>query len=152
MATRSLVGLYDSKDKNKLRLTYCHWDGYPRGVGETIFVNYRRIGDARKLGEFLVSVPEGWSQLADTDFTQEKVSKENRDRKKDAGKPIYYDEGDPPFLITSLREARMSGCKYIYLVNPFTEELDIYEVVYERIVKVQKNQPKSGEIWYHINL
>jgi len=37
MATRSTIGM---RTEDGIRAVYCHWDGYPEGVGETLKVAY----------------------------------------------------------------------------------------------------------------
>lgn len=39
MATRSFIARYDL-DKNEYTAIYCHWDGYPEGVGFTLRDHY----------------------------------------------------------------------------------------------------------------
>jgi hypothetical protein len=38
MATRSLIGVNLNSEITKI--IYCHWDGYPSGVGQTLVENY----------------------------------------------------------------------------------------------------------------
>ena len=38
MATRSLIGVNLNSEITKI--IYCHWDGYPSGVGKTLMENY----------------------------------------------------------------------------------------------------------------
>lgn len=60
MATRSLIGI--RLPSGNLRGIYCHWDGYPSGVGKTLKENYTegnrveqllKLGDISELGESL---------------------------------------------------------------------------------------------------
>ena len=43
MATRSFIAKYDH-DKNEYTAIYCHWDGYPAGVGVTLRDHYNSSG------------------------------------------------------------------------------------------------------------
>ena len=61
MATRSLIGI---KMSDVVKTIYCHWDGYPSGVGQTLVNNYNtpeivdeliELGDLSSLGETPVS-------------------------------------------------------------------------------------------------
>jgi len=61
MSTRSLIG---KKVGGNVRYIYCHFDGYPTGVGETLKNHYNtdekvdallNMGDASSLGETLES-------------------------------------------------------------------------------------------------
>lgn len=58
MSTRSRIGLL-SPDGSVMSV-YCHWDGYPSGVGQCLLENYRTVkdvvslmrnGDIQSLGE-----------------------------------------------------------------------------------------------------
>ena len=43
MATRSFIAKYDH-DTNEYTAIYCHWDGYPQGVGVTLRDHYNASG------------------------------------------------------------------------------------------------------------
>jgi len=43
MATRSFIAKYDT-DANEYTAIYCHWDGYPEGVGFTLRDHYTSSG------------------------------------------------------------------------------------------------------------
>lgn len=47
MATRSLIGL--TKEDGKIQVIYCHWDGYPSGVGLQLALNYKDVETIQKL-------------------------------------------------------------------------------------------------------
>lgn len=47
MSTNSMIG-YQRKD-GKVRAVYCHWDGYPLGVGTTLLENHDSAREARRL-------------------------------------------------------------------------------------------------------
>lgn len=49
MATRCNIGIYN-KEKRELKLTYCHFDGYLKGVGYTLLENYK---DEEKINELI---------------------------------------------------------------------------------------------------
>ena len=66
MATRSLIGI--EKDNGVVEAIYCHFDGYPAGVGKTLYEHYNnperikqllRLGDMSTLGEFLSEEEKG---------------------------------------------------------------------------------------------
>lgn len=70
MATRSNIAILkpaDSKGKHVVEFIYCHWDGYPDGVGKTLQEYYQdteKVEKLIKLGDisFLekeVDIPEG---------------------------------------------------------------------------------------------
>lgn len=49
MGTRSLIG-YERSDGTVIH-TYCHWDGYPAGVGAQLVKNYAEEYQARQIAE-----------------------------------------------------------------------------------------------------
>ena len=62
MGTRSYLGILESSDglNKKVRFIYCHYDGYPEGVGRTLVNHYYSpfkveqliaLGDLSALGE-----------------------------------------------------------------------------------------------------
>jgi hypothetical protein len=58
MATRSTIGI---KEGDTVRAIYCHWDGYPSGVGLGLIDNYNSKAQA----EALISLG-GFSSLMET--------------------------------------------------------------------------------------
>lgn len=65
MATRSRIGIQD--ESGVVRSIYCHWDGYPDGVGATLKEYYSNrqklnmlinLGDISILGENVATVDE----------------------------------------------------------------------------------------------
>jgi hypothetical protein len=69
MATRSRIGieLTDAFGNKQVKSIYCHWDGYPEGVGKTLIEHYQdrqKVSDLMYLGaiSFLepsIEKPEG---------------------------------------------------------------------------------------------
>ena len=65
MATRSRIGM--EQPNGEVRSIYCHWDGYPEGVGATLQEHYTNpekvaaliaLGDISSLGRFVdVNIP-----------------------------------------------------------------------------------------------
>ena len=65
MATRSRIGM--EQPNGEVRSIYCHWDGYPEGVGATLKEHYTNpekvealiaLGDISVLGRFVdVNIP-----------------------------------------------------------------------------------------------
>jgi hypothetical protein len=47
MATRSFIALKESD--SSYTSVYCHWDGYPEGVGQTLKESYSNIEDVKTL-------------------------------------------------------------------------------------------------------
>lgn len=55
MSTRSRIGIEDHN--GRVRSIYCHWDGYPEGVGKTLLEHYAdpsKIEELIKLGSISV--------------------------------------------------------------------------------------------------
>lgn len=48
MGTRSRIGLLNEKT-NIVTSIYCHWDGYPEGVGEVLVTSYVEVAKIRRL-------------------------------------------------------------------------------------------------------
>jgi len=69
MGTRSFVGIYD--DDGGWVARYCHWDGYPRGVGKSLWDNYQKNfkGVLGAMTKILLDEKVGWSSLAASDLT-----------------------------------------------------------------------------------
>lgn len=49
MATRSLIGIRNPN--GTITYVYCHWDGYPDGVGKTLKESYTDLADVDQLLE-----------------------------------------------------------------------------------------------------
>jgi hypothetical protein len=74
MATRSFIARYNP-DTNDYTAIYCHWDGYPEGVGVTLRDHYTTdnkvqelitLGDISSLGDTLKET-ESYKMRGDTD-------------------------------------------------------------------------------------
>ena len=50
MATRSRIGLM--LEDGTIKHSYCHWDGYPTGVGKTLLEHYSNIEKVKELLSF----------------------------------------------------------------------------------------------------
>ena len=108
MATRSYIGRL-TEDK-QVFFVYCHFDGYPSGVGTTLRENYDRPEDVIKLlsfGDISVLAP-----------TVEQSFFYGRDRKEPGTEQqqITYDE----FMSESI--------EYRYLFDEYIEEWSCYNM------------------------
>lgn len=59
MATRSAIGYI--RPDGSIRAVYCHWDGYPAGVGKILREHYtdpKKVAKLLKLGELSALGPE----------------------------------------------------------------------------------------------
>jgi hypothetical protein len=55
MGTRSRIGVRNTDET--VDYIYCHWDGYPKGVGATLvehYANFNRVNELMKLGDLSV--------------------------------------------------------------------------------------------------
>ena len=59
MATRSAIGI--KSENGTIKAIYCHWDGYPEGVGAGLVENY----NSKEKAEELISLG-GFSSLMET--------------------------------------------------------------------------------------
>lgn len=101
MSTRSFIGI--KEPDGKVRGIYCHYDGYPEGVGRTLTENYTDptktfnllgLGDISSLGETLRST-EAYA----------------RDRGEAKAAPIWFDSLDD---VKATAADRM-GVEYAYV-------------------------------------
>jgi len=105
MSTRSVIA---RKTESGFRGVYHHWDGYPSGLGQTLF-NVRRWvfgGDTNSMLAYLIDAhPAGWSTV-------------NGCRWFDARPRCYChnDRNEPPCEMTEAN-ASGSGCEYVYVFD-----------------------------------
>jgi hypothetical protein len=110
MSTRSCIG---RKTKSGFEAVYHHWDGYPSGVGQTLFQIRKSHfkNDTKKMVNFLLSKP-GWSTInKDWDMP---VAEMDSDKVEDGG-PIYYDASRADQELLTNKNASGSGCEYAYI-------------------------------------
>jgi hypothetical protein len=113
MSTRSYIGI--EKEDGKVRYIYCHFDGYPSGVGSILSDHYREIPKIISLID-LGSI----SELGDT---IESTVAYSRDRKEP------FDENRPGccYNISHFEEVfKGSGISYAYIYQPEKNEWTIY--------------------------
>lgn len=87
MSTRSRIGIEDG-ETGKVRSIYCHFDGYPMGVGRTLVEHYRNRDKVEELIE-LGSISILGAEIG------EKQDFDNRDREKDWTLAYGRDRGEP---------------------------------------------------------
>lgn len=138
MSTRSVVAFKTPDGRFIGR--YCHFDGYPSGVGKTLFDAYRaHFGrDLAKLRKFLIDDhPAGWSSLTGADFSKrpgytDPVKRINR-RANTPERAQCYCHGDrhegrsdwtPDML-------ERTPVPFVYLFDPVRATLEIREAEYE---------------------
>ena len=90
MSTRSCIAR--TTGEGTFRGVYHHWDGYPSGLGVTLFHLYRNHfnKDLNAMLEFLIDQhPAGWSTINGADFKLPAGFQEPKYRKKRNGDPDY---------------------------------------------------------------
>ena len=119
MATRSTIGVLNGD--NSVTSIYCHWDGYPEGVGATLHEHYtatETIANLMALGDL--------SALGDTIGTQKEFNTSSlngeclaygRDRGETWATARTY--GSPEEWMTA---RRIADCEYGYLWDGITWE------------------------------
>lgn len=141
MVTRSLVGV---GTLTEFTARYCHNDGYPHCVGETLLENWEKWDyDSIRLGQFLLSTRVGWSELADCDFDLEPSWH------RSVPHPRWYDDrdGDDPYT----QDNDLAGIDFLYLIDPKTDTLRSFAIdLYGSITPLEehdapKNLPKPAK-------
>lgn len=87
MGTRSRIAIEDG-ETGKVRSIYCHWDGYPEGVGKTLLEHYR---DRAKVEE-LINL--GSISVLGAEIGEKQDFDEPRDREKDWTLAYGRDRGE----------------------------------------------------------
>ena len=126
MSTRSRIGM--EMPDGKIKSIYCHWDGYPSGVGRTLESSYTGpkkveelldLGDISSLGSFYdkeISKAD-WTKFDESDpVKREELIKKSADctvAYKDRGEdcPARIDESEIEFI----EKAGRCCEEYIYL-------------------------------------
>jgi hypothetical protein len=115
MATRSTIAY---KTTRGLTAAYCHWDGYPAGVGAVLQEHYQA---AYKINQLVIQ-----GDMSYCEAEPMPVSKDHSFDNPDAGVVVYYgrDRGESN---TEAREFETipewidhydaAGCEYFYLWN-----------------------------------
>lgn len=89
MSTRAVIGVYEDRQAGKWRGTYHHFDGYPSGLGQTLWKLYHELyeGLLPAMLEMLIDAhPQGWSSIIDCDWTLKPTWLDNRGEWYNAGK------------------------------------------------------------------
>jgi hypothetical protein len=116
MATRSLIGV--NLNNGITKIVYCHWDGYPSGVGQTLMENYTSpaaINGLMELGDL--------SALASS---PEQSVAYHRDRKEPWGAVEPRDVNTSELGVV----AQDYGVDYVYVYND-KFEWECYELDYD---------------------
>ncbi len=119
---------------------YCHWDGYPSGVGRTLYTlrNGHFHRDTTALLRVLIDEhPAGWSIIVDADFSLDprwidddhQIPPDHPDRLR----PRCYCHGDrneAPMLLTyPAGRDGLSDAEFAYVIDGRTHAMQVYCVV-----------------------
>lgn len=153
MGTRSQVGAYTEPNQEGLVLTYCHWDGYPDGVGMAIYSNLKKWEwDCKRMAQFLNSSQCGWSSLAGKDFdipaswfNGEQFEKPGPDSLVTPNEhgPKWYDDRKGEMgtkKSVNLPSREQYYIEWVYVIDPFSERLYVYEPQSERGIWLGKDE------------
>jgi hypothetical protein len=120
---------------NNFEGRYCHGDGYPTGVGKSLWDNWHITfnGNLQKLADFVLKTDYGWSMLAGTDFSLEPRWYEYDQWEQYNKHPRWYDTRNPEFrgdkwAITERDMLIDSWMEWAYLINIETNSIDIYKL------------------------
>lgn len=112
---------------------YCHWDGYPEGVGETLVtaLMMRTAADRHLLMRRLIDeTPQGWSVIAGADLSLPAVNMRKRSPGEETRAPQSYDPSEGSYTYTEADEPGTSGTEYLYIVAADMSYLVMYECRY----------------------
>jgi len=125
MSTRSRIGLQQAD--GKIKSVYCHWDGYPEGVGEILRKHYNsrekieallELGDISALGTFYDKelAKEKWQHEYEKEWRESEKGQKAQDLTlpyNDRGEDTEarIDENEEEFI----SKAGKCGEEYIYL-------------------------------------
>ena len=121
MSTRAAIARLNCVSPVKWAGRYHHWDGYPSGLGATLWKLYhghfkRDLNSMLKV--LLDDHPAGWSSLNSTDFDQQPgFTEPMNSANQSADQPQCYCHGDREeegWLITD-ENASGSGCEWAYV-------------------------------------
>ena len=88
---------------------YIHWDGYPEGVGQTLYRECRRLSPERVMGTLLTR-RSGWSNVAGAKLDDAPVNMRERFGSMSNG-PEYYPDDEGEMICT---ETSDNGIEYCY--------------------------------------
>ncbi len=141
MSTRSCIARRTGE--GTFQGVYHHWDGYPTGLGATLFRIYRRHfkKDLVAMLAFLIEQhPAGWSTINNADFKLPAGYQEARYRKKRNGDddyakpiphgPICYCHGGRQEEASPVTQADDCGMEWAYVFDIEKRLMHVLERVY----------------------
>lgn len=127
MSTRCRIGI--DKGDGVIRSIYCHFDGYPEGVGAVLRDHYRlvskadkliRLGDISCLGSEPVSCPEFWENEGSLSLTDITMAYKDRPGEKNF-RPRTCEGYDKFFEL-----CYDTGIDYAYIFDPKRKDWKTY--------------------------
>ncbi|MGH2480637.1 MAG: hypothetical protein ACRDHW_13365 [Ktedonobacteraceae bacterium] len=165
MSTRSVIA---RPYRSGIQGRYCHWDGYPSGVGKTLYrLNQGHFqGDTVALVRVLIDEhPAGWSFIVGADFSLEprwvECDSSLPDDHPDRNRPQCYCHGDRSEEAMLLTYPGGTGglcdAEYVYVIGEHSHIMLIYVVggsfFHPRLnflATVQLNGPEPDwNLWGH---
>lgn len=95
---------------------YCHWDGYPEGVGLALLDGYEWLGYDALVKKLIDDEQVGWSSLAGTDLTLEPTWYEMG--KSGPNPTSYTARGETDELHFTESSEDYSGAEWLYIMAP----------------------------------
>lgn len=138
MGTRSCIAFYEATT-GKTEGVYCHWDGYPEGIGTMLYHVSQMYDNLTVLRDFLFDHPSGYSSLTewqgDPDLL---IGYDNKDElqramsltkytelQNDLGIGIYYDgERENPDAIP-MTEQDWEYVAFVYVIFPHSRKMRV---------------------------
>lgn len=147
MSTRSMIGHYRDHTCTEWEAVYCHFDGYPEGVGDTLVRNWRDHfeGNTQAIVDFIMSTQVGWSSLTGADF-----SKPPTWDIEDNSQPRWYDDRpgeDPSVPVRFLSsDGDFGWCEYGYLFHVDKNRLDVFKLHQQTMTLIEQHTvlPQTG--------
>ena len=131
MGTRAVIARRTGE--NTFAGRYHHWDGYPSGLGATLFEAYNGHfkRDSRAMLRYLIDDhPAGWSTINGADFTQPPGFNENGFRSTGPACYCHGGRSESENLITELN-ASDCGCEYAYVIDAKTSRMLVLSSYYK---------------------
>lgn len=119
MGTRAAIARPDNAHEAAFRGVYHHWDGYPSGLGATLWARWRDTfgSDTDRMMAFPVDAhPAGWITINGADMTAEPGFEENGFHR--AGPNCYCHGGrhEDAWVVTQ-DDAAGSGVEWVYVLD-----------------------------------
>jgi hypothetical protein len=138
MSTRSFIGYRTDKIKG----VYCHSDGYPGGVGQSL-LDFVKLGDVETLIQLIIEDrPSGWSFLTEWEGDPDKLIGYDDfyrgpvgEVKFNKGFGVYYDgqradTGDAVEVYLTAHDMitdSLSWYEYFYILDPEKQRIEVYD-------------------------